>query len=553
MKKILIIAVLVFGVGLNVFPSNCFAQGKEFDVVVYGGTASGVIAAVSAAREGSKVVLVNQNAHLGGMVSNGLFHTDVGKPQVIGGIAKEFWDRGDAYYAQHPIDRRSSWFIEPHIAEVIFRQMLDEAHVTVALSERIKERGGVQRNGKNITSITTEKGHTFTGKVFIDATYEGDLMAFSGTSFTYGREGQSQYHEYSAGVREPHSQGISAFDSAGRLLFGVQPACEGKEGDADKKTQAYNYRVVVTKDPNNRLPFQKPEGYDPRQYDVLLAQILRAEKNSPSDVVASHIFPQQVIAAGKSDSNLADFVGGSWAYPNSSYLERSKIIAAHERYAKGFYWFLQNDPRLSDGFRKALAEWGMAKDEFTDNGGWPHELYVREARRMVSDYVMTQSDVVNDLTKPDSVALGSYGLDVHPVQRFADERKRVSYEGVPQRTEQVRLQHVPYQIPYRVLIPKREQTTNLLVPVCPSVSHVVYASLRMEPQYMMLGQAAGTAAALAVARRSSVQDVSIPDLQSRLRAAKAILDWDLTEKDKELIKQAASDQRKSIADVSEEK
>jgi hypothetical protein len=501
------------------------ARAQSYDVVVYGGTASGVIAAVSAGRGGAKTVLVSANKHLGGMVSNGLFHTDVGKPQVIGGIAKEFWERGDAYYKAHPVARKSFWFVEPHVAEIIFAEMLKDAHVTVVTDARLKEHGGVERKGKAIVAIRTEDGQQFAGKVFIDATYEGDLLAFSGTSYTYGREGLSQYHEYSAGVRAGHSEGISAYDAQGHLLEGVGPAREGSEGDADKKTQAYNVRVVLTKDSANRLPFPKPAGYDPHLYDVLLEQIQSSEKRESPEVVASHIFPQQVIVDGKADSNIADFIGGSWGYPDGTYAERAKIFTAHENYIQGFYWFLQNDPRLSEDFRKAMAPWGLAKDEFTDNGGWPHELYVREARRMVGDYVMTQPDVVDQLTKPDSVGLGSYGLDVHPVQRYADENRRVEIEGVPQRTEEVRLKHVPYQIPYRVLVPKRSETENLLVPVCPSVSHVVYATLRMEPQYMILGQAAGTAAALAAKGKLVVQDVDVHKLQDVLQREHAILEW----------------------------
>jgi len=500
------------------------APAETYDVVVYGGTAAGVIAAVSAGREGASVALVNQNAHLGGMVTNGLFHTDVGKPGVIGGIAKEYWSQGEEYYRSHPVERRSFWFVEPHVGEIVMAKMLKEAHVNVFFNARLSEKTGVTRKGKRIESIETEDGRHFAGKVFIDATYEGDLLAFSGTSFTYGREGVSQYHEYSAGVRAPHSEGLSAYGENGKLLQGVQPSREGNEGDADRKTQAYNFRVVLTQKPENRVPFLKPEGYDPHQYDLLLEQIQKAEQHESPEVVASHIFPQQVIAADKADSNLADFVGGSWGYPNGSYDEREKIFQEHLRYCQGFYWFLQNDPRLSAAFRKAVSGWGLAKDEFTDNSGWPHEMYVREARRMISDFVMTQPDVIDHLTKTDVIALGSYGLDVHPVQRFAEANHLVAVEGNPQRTEEVRLQHVPYAIPYRVLVPKRSETENLLVPVCPSVSHVVYATLRMEPQYMMLGQASGTAAAMAAKNHQAVQDVDVKVLQQKLLATHAVLE-----------------------------
>jgi hypothetical protein len=520
--RLLKYAAVFIVTGLLLSSQHLLAQ--TYDVVVYGGTASGVIAAVSASRQGATVALVTPNQHLGGMVTNGLFHTDVGRPTVIGGTAKEFWSRADTYYAAHPVDRASFWFVEPHIAELIFNQMLSEAHVTIILNSPLKEKGGIQRQGPKIVSIMVEDGKRYAAKVFVDASYEGDLMAFSGTSYTFGREAQSKYKEYSGGVRAAHSENVSPFDEKGRLLPGILPAREGNEGDGDSKTQAYNYRLALTKDKNNQVPFPKPPGYDPRWYELELRKIQSAEKREGDDVIASHIFAEQIIVQGKSDSNLADFVGGSWKYPDGSYAERRKVIQENYNYIAGWYWFLANDPRLSGDFRKAIDQWGLAKDEFTDNHNWPYELYVREGRRMVGDYVMTQHDVVENLDKPDSVALGSYGLDSHPVQRFVDDKKQAAVEGAPQRTEEIRMKHVPYQIPYRALVPKRGQTTNLIVPVCASMSHVAALTVRLEPQYMMLGQAAGTAAAMAAAAAQPVQDVDVTELQKRLVAAHAILD-----------------------------
>lgn len=500
-------------------------KNNTFDVVIYGGTASGVMAAIAAAKEGAKVVILEPKLHIGGMVTGGLAATDIGRRSVIGGYPLAFFKRLGKYYNYQSITRDSiGWFPEPHVAELVLNQMIKEAGVTVHYQERLKEKGGVKVKAGKITNIVMENGDEFAGKVFIDATYEGDLMAFAGVSYIVGREGKDVYNEYSAGVRDAFGS-QSAYDDEGKLLPGVQTQIPGPVGSGDKKTQAYNFRLSLTNESGNMIPFPKPVHYDVRKYIELLRTTLTAISKEGAVQAAEHMFPGMgKVPHNKVDLNAADYVAANWDYPDGSYQRRKEIWNDHIDYVAGYMYFLGHDTRLPQEYRDAINHWGLSKDEFTDNHNWPYELYVREARRMIGEHVITQQDVVSDLQKPDAVGLGSYGLDVHPVQAWVNEKGLLKYEGRPQRTEPERMKHIPYQIPYRALVPKKSEIKNLLVPVCLSASHVAYSTLRMEPQFMILGQAAGTAAYLAVKEQKAVQDIDSKQLISILRARGAYLE-----------------------------
>ncbi|MCX8130494.1 MAG: FAD-dependent oxidoreductase [Clostridia bacterium] len=528
---VLIAITLIFS---NILPLNSDTEKKviinqlQFDVVVYGGTASGVIAAVSAAREGLSVALLEPESHLGGMVSGGLGATDKGKDYLIGGLSREFFTRVGKYY-----QKDISWYFEPHIAEKVFNDMVKEAGVQVYLHHRLKEKDGVKKAETKITEIHTENHTAFKADIFVDCTYEGDLMAKSGVSYTWGREGTSTYSESLAGVR-PYTRThnfkykVSAYDKQKMLFPEILDVQPGKIGSEDKKVQAYNYRLCLTNAASNRAPFPKPDKYDPGRYKLLIEWInvvKKSEKNrniSFKDVAWISPLPNSKGDLNNNGPFSTDYIGGSWDYPEADYKTRKDISNAHKNYIQGFLYFLANDSQVPKELRQDASKWGLAKDEFKDNNNWPYQLYIREAKRMTGEYVMTQNDIQKNLTKSDSVGMGSYNSDSHNVQRYATSTGHVLNEG----DMQVKVN--PYQIPYRVMLPKRSEVTNILVPVCFSASHVAYSTLRMEPQYMIMGHAAGIAARLAIDGNCSVQDIKISALQQKLIDQKAILKWPQT-------------------------
>ncbi|MPZ20089.1 MAG: FAD-dependent oxidoreductase [Luteitalea sp.] len=540
--------MLLLAVGLvAVIQSPAAAQPRNFDLVVYGGTAAGVMSAVSAAREGvPRVALLEPRDHLGGMVSGGLGWTDFGQKEVVGGYALEYYERAGKKYGV-PIQ----WHLEPHVAEEIFKELVEESGVEVFYRHRLREGTGVRTDRGRIESIVMENGTTFTAKIFADATYEGDLMAQAGVSYTWGREGTDEYGESLAGVRDrtPKHQfqvQIRAVDEEGELLPEVSSERKTPAGSPDKKVQAYNFRVCMTKVPENRVPFPKPREYDPKRYELLalmlgeMDKIKRAVTESgaaagePIDGDPMYRLKQPWSLAdvmkpdplphGKTDTNnngafSTDYIGGNYEYPDADYATRERIWQAHADYVQGFFYFLQNDPRVPKELHDEMAPWGLCKDEFLDTGHWPHQLYVREARRMIGEYVMSQKDIQQDLTKPDVIGMGSYNSDSHNIQRIVDAEGFVENEG------DMQVPVTPYQIPYRLMLPKKTEMTNLLVPVCFSATHVAYSTLRMEPQYMIIGQAAGVAAKMAVDANIPVQDIDTRALMSTLRTQRAVIEW----------------------------
>ena len=534
---------------------GCFASAKaaDYDVVVYGGTSAGVIAAVQAKKMGKSVVLVGPDKHLGGLSSGGLGWTDTGNKAVIGGLAREFYhrvwrhyDTADAWRWQKKSEygnrgqgtpaidgeQRTMWIFEPSVAERIFDDLVREHGIPVLRDEWLDRAKGVRKNGSRIAQITMLSGKTFTGRMFIDATYEGDLMAAAGVSYHVGREARSVYGEDWNGVQtgvlhHRHHFGvlttkISPYVVPGDPRSGVLPrisaAPPGDYGAGDNKVQAYCFRMCLTDHPENRIPFAKPEGYDPKQYE-LLARIYEAgwkETFNKFDPIPNR----------KTDTNnhgpfSTDNIGMNYDYPEASYERRREIVREHERYQKGWLYFITTDPRVPADVRERMSKWGLAKDEFKDNGGWPHQIYVREARRMVGKYVMTENELLKKRPTPESVGMGSYTIDSHNVQRYITPEGYVQNEGdigVPLKG--------PYEIAYGSLVPKKGQADNLLVPVCVSSSHIAFGSIRMEPVFMILGQSAATAAVLAIEAGQAVQDVPYSRLKQRLLADGQVLTYE---------------------------
>lgn len=494
--------------------AGAVAEEHSCDVVVYGATAGGAVAAIAAANSGAEVILVEPGRYVGGMVTGGLGATDFGKKDVIGGMAREFFVRLGRHYGE-PV----SWFFEPHVATEAFRAWLDEAGVKVHFGQAVKR---VAKEGARIRAFETVQGNRYTARVFIDGGYEGDLMARAGVSYTWGREGSEQYGESLAGRLAEckyHQFGVkvSPYDEKGGLLPLVYGGEPGKPGEGDRKVQAYNFRLCLSDLKENQVPFPKPGNYDPNRYELLRRYLAARPEIKLAECLNIKSMPNHKTDINNNGPISTDYIGGSWEYPEADYARRAEIVEEHKQYVLGLLYFLANDASVPRPLQEEVNGWGLAKDEFVDNGHWPHQMYVREARRMVGAFVMTEADAREQTTKPDSIGMGSYNIDSHHVQRIPTEDGGVINEG------DMQIKVSPYEIPYRVLTPKVEECDNLLVPVCVSASHVAYSTLRMEPQYMIMGQAAGTAAAMAVRADRAVQEVDTDALRTQLRAGAAVL------------------------------
>jgi hypothetical protein len=521
------------------------------DVVVYGGTSAGVTAAVQARRMGKSVVLVCPDRHLGGLSSGGLGWTDTGDKRVIGGLSREFYHRVWKHYQVDDVwkwqkrsefgkkgvgsrsadgKRRTMWIFEPHVAEGVFEALIREHGVEVLRGRWLDRAKGVRKRDGRIEAITMLSGKTFRGRMFIDATYEGDLMAAAGVEYHVGRESKDKYGEKWNGVQTGVTHHRHHFDvlkkridpyatpgdAGSGLLPRISPDPPGAFGAADHRVQAYCFRMCLTDVEENRIPFPKPDGYDPKQYELLL-RIFDAGWRE-------HFGKFDPIPNGKTDTNnhgpfSTDNIGYNYDYPDASYKRRREIIEEHELYQKGYMYFIANDPRVPEDVRTAMAKWGLPKDEFSDNGNWSHQLYIREARRMTGRYVMTENDLLRRRPTPEPVGMGSYTMDSHNVQRYVTPE-----EGYVQNEGDIGVSTKgPYTIAYGSLTPERSQCENLLVPVCVSSSHIAFGSIRMEPVFMILGQSAATAAAIAIDDGIPVQDVDYAKLKTRLEADGQVL------------------------------
>ncbi len=516
------------------------------DIVIYGGTSGGITAAIQAAREGRTAVLIEPTKFLGGLTTGGLGATDIGNKKAIGGLSREFYtgiakyyaddakwvhQTREAYFAKRPHgnagDEGTMWTFEPHVATAVYDQMLKAAgdKVTVVYGERLDLKKGVIKDGTRIVKIIMESGREFSGKMFIDATYEGDLMAKAGVSYHVGREANATYGETLNGVEVGQAKAhqfikevdpyVKKGDPSSGLLPGIEKEPASPDGTGDRKVQAYNFRMCTTDVPENRRNWEKPANYDERWFELT---IRNAEAGDLRTSWAPTPMPNRKTDTNNNFGISTDFIGQNWDYPEADYATRAKIWQAHEDWQKGLMWTYAYHPRIPEKIRTAFQKFALSKDEFKDNGNWPRQLYVREARRMISDYVMSEKNCRRKEVIEDSVGMGAYNMDSHHVQRYVDNAGHVRNEG------DVEVGSKPYPVSYRSIRPKASECTNLLVPVCLSASHIAYGSIRMEPVFMALGQSAATAAGLAIEGKTSVQAIDYGALKERLLASAQVLD-----------------------------
>ncbi len=545
-KRYILLLFLTFS--LNIY-ANDLRKDREADIIIYGGTSAAITAAVQAKRMGKSVIVVSPDTHLGGLSSSGLGFTDTGNKEVIGGLSREFYHRIYNHYQKQEswqwqkreeygnkgqgtpaIDgnARTMWIFEPHAAEQVFEDFVKEYNITVYRNAWLDRspKGIKKKNGK-ILSFKTLDGSIYKGKMFIDATYEGDLMALAGVKYHVGREPNSQYNEKWNGLQagifhQTHhfETKISPYKIAGDAKSGLLPEISanpvGENGSGDAHIQAYCFRMCLSNHLDNRLPFPQPEGYDANRYELLARVYASGWRRT---FVKYDPIPNRKTDTNNHGPFSTDYIGKNYDYPEATYTRRKEIIKDHELYQKGMMYFLQNDSRVPADVQEKMKEWGLAKDEFKDNGGWPYQLYIREARRMIGEFVMKEADALGKTQVPNPVGMGSYVLDSHNTQRYVTQEGYVQNEGdiavKPDR---------PYSIGYGSILPKAEECTNLLVPICISSSHIAYGSIRMEPVFMILGQSAATAAVLSIDNKVSPQQLPYQKLKDVLLRDKQVLE-----------------------------
>ncbi|GAA4447197.1 FAD-dependent oxidoreductase [Ravibacter arvi] len=539
MKKILVLSVGALFCLVSLFGVVGCGKGSkanEYDIVVYGGTSAGIIAGYTAKQLGKSVLVIEAGNHLGGLTTGGLGATDIGNKYAVTGLAKDFYRRIGAHYGKF-----EQWTFEPHVAQQVYDDYIRKADLEIVKLHRLKE---VKKEGDRITEIVVENAESpdastdraIKAKMFIDATYEGDLLAKAGVSYTVGRESNEQYGETYNGVQmslyHQLPDGVDPYKVKGKpesgLLWGVADGTLAPAGSGDKLVQAYNFRLCLTQDAANKIPFTKPEGYDSTHYELLLRILEKETWTTVSSsytrdtlaggrIVVNHSgnYLIKAMPNGKTDANnfggfSTDMIGANYDYPEADYATRARIWKEHEIYTKGLLYFMANDSRVPEHVRKDMGTWGYTKDEFKDHGGFSPQLYVREARRMVSDLVMTQHHCQGREVVEDGIGMAAYGMDSHNCQRIV-VNGMVKNEG----DVQIGL-GVPYPISYRSIVPKKSECSNLFVPICLSASHIAFGSIRMEPVFMVLGQTSAVAAAMAIDGGVSVQDIDVKKLQASL-------------------------------------
>lgn len=528
--------------------SAYFAPAAEqiYDVVVYGGTSGGITAAIQVKRMGRSVILIEPSRFLGGLTTGGLGATDIGNKQAIGGLSREFYRRvyrhyasskawvyqsRENYFSKKPhgnvATEDTMWTFEPHVASKVFEAMLAEAAVPVVHGERLDLAKGVRKEGTRIREIVMESGRSFAASMFVDASYEGDVMAKAGVRYHVGREAnavygetlngvqtaQAKYHQFTARV-DPY---LIPGNSASGLIPGVHAGGPGVEASGDRLVQAYNFRMCTTDVPANLVPWEKPHGYDEKQFELLLRNFEAGDLRIPW---APTWMPNRKTDTNNKHAISTDFIGRNGDYPDGDYATRARVWKAHEDYQKGLMWTLANHPRVPEEVRAVFRKFGLARDEFVDNAHWPPQLYVRETRRMVSDYVMTEKNCRRLEVVPDSVGMGAYNMDSHHVQRYVTPDGSVRNEG------DVEVASRPYPVSFRSIRPQADQCTNLLAPLTLSASHIAFGSIRMEPVFMVLGQSAATAAVRALEEGVEIQKIDYPRLKQRLLADGQVLDFE---------------------------